>query len=248
MSTRFDINLTRNDAQAMQQPRHELAALIERVRELNDWSDTDVVRRATALGHKLSKSNISRVRNTDVVSLTGSTIKGLAAGLGIPEAEVARAALVSMDIDIPDLGGLDLETVIKMDTSISAKDRTMLLGLARQMRRPELEDRHGRTEEEQEPRTEAGSTVDCGPTGGDSGRPGATMNDAVVTRRVKVTHLQRKNQGHSHDTPPATDPGAVNVAGNRMPPPDQLREEDFLAARTNDDTSGMYPEDPDDWA
>lgn len=173
----------------MQQPRHELAALIERVRELNDWSDMDVVRRATAHGHPLSKSNLSRIRNTPVVSLTGSTIKGLAAGLGIAETEIARAALVSMGIDMPDLGGLDLETVIKMDTSISAHNRSMLLGLVRQMRRPDLEDGHGTgTEEEQKSRTQESGPEHSSAPRGNRRRPGAPM--------MKSTTLHVLDNGH----------------------------------------------------
>lgn len=134
MSTRFANTPTRNDAQTMQKARHQLAALLDRIRELNGWSDTDIVRRATASGETLSKSNISRVRNTDVVSLTGTTIKGLAAGLGIPPGEVARAALESMGITLADAGSLDLETVIKTDSTLSNDNREMLLGLVSQMR------------------------------------------------------------------------------------------------------------------
>lgn len=134
MSTRFAKAPTRNDAQTMQKARHQLAALLDRIRELNGWSDTQIVERATRAGETLSKSNISRVRNTDVVSLTGSTIRGLAAGLGIPQGEVARAALESMGITLADAGNLDLETVIKTDATLSNDNREMLLGLVSQMR------------------------------------------------------------------------------------------------------------------
>ncbi|USC16197.1 hypothetical protein [Rhodococcus sp. 11-3] len=233
MSTRFDATPTRNDAQAMQQPRHELAALIERVRELNDWSDSDVVRRAEARGHKLSKSNISRVRNTDVVSLTASTIKGLAAGLGVPETEIARAALVSMGIDMPDLGGLDLETVIKMDSSISVHNRTMLLGLVRQMRRPNLEDEHGAgIEEVPEPRTKEGSTKHGRKTGADRGRPGAPMNEPEESRDDNVTALKRQDQDSQLDDDCSSrNPLTTHVAsehGDDAPPFDPTK---VLAAK-----------------
>ena len=218
MSTEFDTTTTRNDAHPMQQPRHELAALIERVRELNGWSDPDVVRRATARGQKLSKSNISRVRNTDVVSITGTTIKGLAAGLGIPETEVARAALVSMDIDMPDLGSLDLETVIKMDPSISAHNRTMLLGLVRQMRRPDMEEEHGkRTEEVAKQGTQARSQVDSSEARGDRIRPGAPMNGD------NVAPLTRKKQGSSTDTQPSTIPSEPRELAAMTGETDELR-------------------------
>ncbi|MGW4123644.1 hypothetical protein [Nocardia sp. NPDC004711] len=118
----------------MQQPRHPLAALIDRAEDSNGWSDADVTRRATAAGHRLSKSNLSRIRNTEVVSITGSTIRALAAGLEVPESEVVRAALASMQIDIPELGEVDLEAAIKRESAISARDKGMLLDLTRAMR------------------------------------------------------------------------------------------------------------------
>lgn len=227
--------------------KHPLGALIEQAKQANGWSDIDVANRAKARGHVLSKSNVARIRNDEVTSLVGKQLHALAAGLGVPVQQLAAAGLESMGIPGYVASATDAEQAVRLDPALPDHVRRTLITIIRNERDRHLGDQHGRTEEEQEPRPEAGGTVDCGPTGGDSGRSGATMNDAVVTRRVKVTHLQRKNQGHSHDAPPATDPGAVNVAGNRMPPPDQLREEDFLAARTNDDTSGMYPEDPDDW-
>jgi transcriptional regulator with XRE-family HTH domain len=134
MSTGFANVPTRNDAHTMQNARHPLAALMDRVRELNGWSDSQLVERATKAGETLSKSNISRVRNTDVVSLTSSTIKGLAAGLGISESEVAAAALRSMGINPVDPGTLDLETVIRLDSTLSSDHRALLLSSLRQMR------------------------------------------------------------------------------------------------------------------
>ncbi len=115
-------------------PRHALAALIDRIREVNGWSDSDIVAQSSNQGHKLSKSNLSRIRNTDVVSITATTIRALAAGLRIPETEVARSALMSMGVDLPDLRGLDLETAIRLDTSISAEDRSLLLDILRSIR------------------------------------------------------------------------------------------------------------------
>lgn len=120
----------------MEQPRHQLATLIDQVRDANGWSDTDIVRRATSAGHKLSKSNLSRIRNTDVVSVTSTTIRALTAGLGVPEPEVARAALASMGIDLPDFSGLDLETVVKIDPTLAVRDKQILLDLLRTLRDP----------------------------------------------------------------------------------------------------------------
>lgn len=136
MSSKLATTTTRNDAHRMEQPRHQLATLIDQARDANGWSDTDIVKRATAAGHKLGKSNLSRIRNTEVVSITASTIRALAAGLGVPEAEVARAALASMGIEMPDLSGLDLETVVKVEPNLSVRDKQMLLDMLRIMLSP----------------------------------------------------------------------------------------------------------------
>lgn len=122
----------------MEEPRHELAALIDRVRDANGWSDTDIANRAKAAGHKLGKSNLSRIRNSDVVSITASAIRGLAAGLGVPEPEVARAALASMGIHLPHVGEIDLDTAVKLDPDLSVRDKTMVLDLLKNMREPGL--------------------------------------------------------------------------------------------------------------
>lgn len=142
MSSKLAIATTRNDAHRMEQPRHQLAYLIDQVRDANGWSDTDIARRATAAGHRLGKSNLSRIRTTDVVSITASTIRSLAAGLGVPEAEVARAALASMGIDMPDLSGLDLETVVKVEPTLSVRDKQMLLDILRTMLSPGVQVTH----------------------------------------------------------------------------------------------------------
>lgn len=115
-------------------PRHALAGLIDHVRDQNGWSDSDIVRRALRAGHRLSKSNLSRVRNTEVVALTASTIQALAAGLEIPESAVARAALLSMGIGLQEPDSADPETAISADISLSTRDRAILLGVLRMMR------------------------------------------------------------------------------------------------------------------
>lgn len=181
----------------MQQARHPLADLMDRVRERNGWSDSQVVSRARAAGETLGKSNISRVRNTDVVSLTGSTIKGLAAGLGIPAGVVAKAALESMGITLVDAGNLDLETVIKTDATLSTNNREMLLGMVQQMRHLESK-RATNAEEDTQPRTQEGSTEHSG-TGRSARRTGAPM------KLVKPTDGTDENQLDDLDPPPIFD-------------------------------------------
>lgn len=61
--------------------------------------------------------------------------------------------------------------------------------------------------------------------------------------RTKVTRLTRRNQDPELD---ASEHATFSDDSGRMPPPDQLREDQILAARTTDDISGMYPEDTDE--
>lgn len=115
------------------QPRHPLAALIDHVRSVNNWSDPDVVNRARQRGHLLSKSNISRIRNEDVTTIKGSMIKALAAGLGLDVLTVADAALESMGIKRYDIAQADSAQAIRTDPALSEKNRAMLLALLQEM-------------------------------------------------------------------------------------------------------------------
>lgn len=213
MSTEFAKSPTRNDAQTMQKARHQLAALLDRIRELNGWSDTDIVRRATASGETLSKSNISRVRNTDVVSLTGTTIKGLAAGLGIPSGEVARAALESMGITLADAGSLDLETVIKTDSTLSNDNREMLLGLVSQMRY--LETKRMNNED-----TSTQGTPRSPSTDGKAGPGGTPMNPSdpiTATRHAPRSHRNADPIGQPATLDHQTEPESTRTSSTVRP-------------------------------
>ncbi|MFJ4168526.1 hypothetical protein ACIPY3_03340 [Paenarthrobacter sp. NPDC089714] len=109
--------------------RHALAALIDDVRSANGWSDPDVVARAASKGHKLSKSNISRIRNTPVVTLNIETVSALADGLGVSKAMVAQAALASMGIVTYNSADLTAEEAIRRDPSLGERDKRMLLSV-----------------------------------------------------------------------------------------------------------------------
>lgn len=189
----------------MNAARHPLADLVDRVREMNGWSDPQVVERARARGFELSKSNISRVRNQPVVSLTRSTIEGLAAGLGIPTSEVARAALESMGIELVDAGTLDLETVIRMDATLPLVSKEMLLGLVRQMRT--LETRRS-TDEGTGEATQAGVQEAAGKDGG----PGAPKIGAAG--RGNVTPLIQPDEGGELETKRAASDRIIETEDN----------------------------------
>lgn len=107
--------------------RHALAALIDDIRAANGWSDPDVVARAASKGHKLSKSNISRIRNTPVVTLNVETVSALADGLGVSKAMVAQAALASMGIVTYNSADLTTEEAIRRDPTLGEREKQMLL-------------------------------------------------------------------------------------------------------------------------
>jgi hypothetical protein len=108
---------------------HALAALIDEVRSANGWSDPDVVARAASKGHKLSKSNISRIRNNPVVTLNIETVSALADGLGISKAMVAQAALASMGIVTYNSADLTTEEAIRRDPSLGEREKRTLLAV-----------------------------------------------------------------------------------------------------------------------
>lgn len=112
---------------------HQLARLIDGIKAANDWSDPDLVRNAKEKGHVLSKSNISRFRNP-VVSIKGETILALAAGLRIAPSQVAVAAIESMGIQLPHYETPTPEQAVRLDTSLSARDRDSVLALLKQLR------------------------------------------------------------------------------------------------------------------
>lgn len=109
--------------------RHALAALIDDVRSANGWSDPDVVARAASKGHKLSKSNISRIRNNPVVTLNIETVSALADGLGVSKAMIAHAALASMGIVTYSSSELTAEEAIRRDPTLGERDKRALLAV-----------------------------------------------------------------------------------------------------------------------
>jgi hypothetical protein len=115
--------------------RHQthLGALIEQQKELNGLSDAQVVARAKERGQKLGKSNIGRVASGDNPSLSRNTIFGLAAGLGVTPATVARAALADMGIILTEPEA-DTEMAIRTDPTLSENGRRMLTALLHEIK------------------------------------------------------------------------------------------------------------------
>lgn len=112
---------------------HQLARLIDGVKDANDWSDPDLVRNAKEKGHVLSKSNISRFRNP-VVSIKGEVILALAAGLRVAPSQVAVAAIESMGVHLPQHELPTPEQAVQLDTTLSSRDKNSVLALLRHLR------------------------------------------------------------------------------------------------------------------
>lgn len=110
-----------------------IGALIEQIQRLNDWSYTEIVARAVARGEKLGKSNIGRVATGENPSLSKATIFGLAAGLGVTPATVARAAVADMGIVLTEPDA-DAETAIRTDPTLPEHGRRLLLTMLAELK------------------------------------------------------------------------------------------------------------------
>lgn len=113
--------------------KHQLDQLIEGVKRANGWSDPDLVKNAKEHHYVLSKSNISRMRG-ELVSIKADVVYALAAGLRVSPAQVAMAAIESMGIALPRYESPTPEQAVRMDSSLSTKDKALVLGLLKQMR------------------------------------------------------------------------------------------------------------------
>lgn len=110
-----------------------LGALIEQQARLNDLSYSQIVKRAAERGEHLSKSNIGRVAAGSNPALTRATIFGLAAGLGVTPATVARAALADMGIILTEPDA-DSGAAIRTDPTLPENGRRLLLALLEQIK------------------------------------------------------------------------------------------------------------------
>lgn len=112
-----------------------LARLIDAVKAANDWTDPVLVENARKRGHDLTKSNISRLRNEDpLISIKGSMISALAAGLRVSASQVAVAAVESMGITLPSYELPTVEQAIRLDATLADRDRKILIATVREIR------------------------------------------------------------------------------------------------------------------
>jgi hypothetical protein len=186
---------------------HALAQLIDSVEQTNNWSDTDVVRRAALRGHAISKQTISRYRTEDpLISIKGAVILALADGLGVTPAQVATAALSAMRVPFHTASATDAEVAVRADVSLNDDVRGMLLAVLRQYhdsrRKPEHE---GTSTQAQESTPEAD---------GEAGDPRTPTTDAGNTGNL--TPLIRRKQG-SIPAPDFSNPEGLPAAARTEP-------------------------------
>ncbi|TDZ92081.1 hypothetical protein [Mycobacteroides salmoniphilum] len=115
--------------------RHRLDQLIEGVKTANGWSDPALVRNAEEQGYVLSKSTISRLRG-QLDSIKRENIYELSAALRVAPSQIAVAAFEAMGFVLPEYENVTPEQAIRLDTSLSDKDRAILLSTLDQMRAP----------------------------------------------------------------------------------------------------------------
>ncbi|MFJ2620008.1 hypothetical protein [Glutamicibacter sp. NPDC087344] len=110
-----------------------LADLIKSVQEKNGWSDRDLGRRAAKLDTDITTSDFSRLKNRELVSVTGSLIRKLALVLMVSEQKVAQAALVSMGLDL-EIPEVTVEDAVRNSPEFSIRDQALIMGLVSAMR------------------------------------------------------------------------------------------------------------------
>ncbi|WP_343466394.1 helix-turn-helix domain-containing protein [Rhodococcus aetherivorans] len=169
---------------------HEFKRFIQQQLDARGWKQADLVRKSG-----LSKQHVSNMLRDTREHLgqmpDEKTIRALADGFQLP-AEVVRTAASRALAGYSDEGQplhVDIHQV-PLDTLLNEIRR----------RFEEIGDSHGSsTEEIPEPRTQAGSPEHRGSTGGDRGRPGASMKPR------KVRRLKPADQGRRIDDLPPWD-------------------------------------------
>lgn len=103
-----------------------LGELIEAASRANHGrSMQDAADLATSLGAPISKSHISK-NARKVQHITPAIIKGIAAGYGVPEEDVARAVLADFGVTLNDYSPTP-ESAVRRDPDLSSEARAMLL-------------------------------------------------------------------------------------------------------------------------
>lgn len=179
------------------------------------------------------------------------TIRGMAAALDVSETAIVLGYARSLGVR------LQGESMLAQQLPASAgrltpAQRNAIVSLIRAITTEG--DSHGTgTEEEQEPRTQAGGPEHSSTTGGDRPRRSSSMK-RTITRDLahdtgrRITTFEGGKGKPLHDSNQDSDLDDVELPQIpllevEMPHPSELTQAEILAARETDDPSGMYPVD-----
>ena len=119
---------------------HPLGRLIQSVEDSRGWSLREIGRRIEREGRSISHAYVARLKRQPI---TYETIKALPVGLDAPERVVGIAALESMGVHDVDPSEADLAATIARDSSLTERDRRVLLAAVREMQREQDDEQDG---------------------------------------------------------------------------------------------------------
>lgn len=151
---------------------HEFKQFIQKELDARGWRQADLVR-ASGLSRSLVSKLLRDDRNYLGQMPDEATLEGIAKGFAVPVDVVRTAASRAL------AGYSDEGHPLQVDLTVVSTD-ALLQEVRRRIESTGASD--GRTEEESEPRTQAGRPLDSGEVGGDRSRPGAPMNEGPFTR------------------------------------------------------------------
>lgn len=144
---------------------HPLGRLIQSVEDSRGWTLREIARRATKAGYEISHQYVARLKRSDLESISRELIAALGAGLDVPERVVGIAALESMGVHDVDPSEADLAATIARDSSLTERDRRVLLAAVREMQREQDDEQDGER---------------AAPTAGGRGVAGDALGDGVT--------------------------------------------------------------------
>ena len=134
VTTEVDTETGRGFGMGMNKERNPLGDLIDKIREEQTWSDYDLARMAIHAGHQhLTKSNISRIRNTPVRTLMPNQVRALADVLGVSPREIIRVTLDTLGLPSWDAAPT-AEVAIQDDRTIAPETKRVMLAMLKAAR------------------------------------------------------------------------------------------------------------------
>lgn len=121
---------------------HPLGQLIQSIEDGNGWTLRHIARRIEASGMSMSHTHLGNLKNKPIQTITSNMLEALSAGLGVPQSDVASAALASMGVLIKTEGG-GIDVAITRDPAFTDFDRRLLRAMVREIRDARREERRG---------------------------------------------------------------------------------------------------------